>query len=336
VPIEQLFKRVRLEVNHTTSGAQTPWESSSLTSDFTFFGDTAVAANRAPVNAPVVQMASNLPSRSTRQAYEYVLSEGRPEYYQEFIEMYPHDPLCDHIRWLLSNLLLSQAWHKAVLANSPLAYKSFYDSYGNSPYAQVALKLETQPKLIPLMQATRFLAPQNIAPTLKLGNLGQTKYTPLMQGNGSQIVDLPANKQPNGAASQTPGKIVTMPAPSNTTTNSGGIGKIVTLPVTNTTQNAGNAKGNAGKIVSMPVNVAKGGSAIDVKPVSNQTRTNPIHVNNDVKVNNNPVNKVQVQNNGPQFNTTNRIANGGGNNFRQSMNQSPDMNGGNNHHGFMH
>src|SRR3954451_7132987 len=184
VPIEQLFKRVRLEVNQTTSGAQTPWESSSLTSDFTFFGDTAVAGARAPVNAPVVQMATNLPSRSIRQAYDYVLSEGRPEYYQQFIEMYPHDPLCDHIRWLLSNLLISQAWHNAVLANSPLGYKAFYDSYGNSPYAQVALKLERQPKLIPLMQATKFLAPQNIAPTLKLGNLGQRKYIPLMQGNG--------------------------------------------------------------------------------------------------------------------------------------------------------
>ena len=231
VPIEQLFKRVRLEVNQTTSGAQIPWESSSLTSDFTFFGDTAVAANRAPVNAPVVQMASNLPSRSTRQAYDYVVSEGRPEYYQEFIQMYPHDPLCDHIRWLLSNLLLTQAWHKAVLANSPLGYKGFYDSYGNSPYAQIALKLETQPKLIPLMQATKFLAPQNIAPTFKIGNLGQPKYMPLIQqgnggaqmngnlpvvqkpgdgnvigklGNGGQIVNLPAGKSSRTARRRRP------------------------------------------------------------------------------------------------------------------------------------
>src|SRR5262249_4144641 len=46
VPIEQLFKRVRVEVNHTTDGQQTPWESSSLTSDFTFFGDTTAAAGR--------------------------------------------------------------------------------------------------------------------------------------------------------------------------------------------------------------------------------------------------------------------------------------------------
>lgn len=371
VPIEQLFKRVRLEVNQSTSGAQIPWESSSLTSDFTFFGDTAVAASRAPLNAPVVQMASNLPSRSTRQAYDYVVSEGRPEYYQEFIQMYPHDPLCDHIRWLLNNLTISQAWHKAVLANSPLGYKSFYDSYGNTPYAKVALNLEAQPKLIPLMQATKFLAPQNIAPTFKIGNLGQPKYMPLMQqghgglqmngnlpimqkpgenngigklGNGSQIVNLPSgNNQPNGTPSQTPGKIVTMPAPTNTTTN-GGIGKIVTLPAANNTQNGGNnnagsANGNPGKIVSMPVNVGKGGTNVDTKPVNVQMQNHPIRINNDAKINNNPVNKVQVQNTQqnirPQINAMPARMVNSGNNFRQSMNQAPSIGSGN-HRGFMH
>lgn len=342
VPIEQLFKRVRLEVNQTTSGAQIPWESSSLTSDFTFFGDTAVAANRAPVNTPVVQMASNLPSRSTRQAYDYVVSEGRPEYYQEFIQMYPHDPLCDHIRWLLNNLLISQAWHKAVLANSPLGYKSFYDSYGNSPYAQVALKLQAQPKLIPLMQATKFLAPQNVTPSFKIGKLGQPKYMPLIQqGNGGSQMNgnLPAgNNQPNGTPSQSPGKIVTLPAPTSTANNHGGIGKIVTLPATNNTPNAGN--GNPGKIVSMPVNVGKSGVTVEAKPVV-QTQNHPIRVDTGiVKLNNNPVNKVQLQNNQQnnhaQFNTTNRMVSNGGNNFRQSMNQAPSMGGGNNHHGFMH
>ncbi|SFQ16538.1 Uncharacterized protein, contains caspase domain [Bradyrhizobium sp. Ghvi] len=349
VPIEQLFKRVRLAVNQSTSGAQVPWESSSLTSDFTFFGDTVVAANRAPVHAPVVQMASNLPSRSVRQAYDYVLSEGRPEYYQEFVAMYPHDPLCDHIRWLLANLLISQAWHQAVLANSPIAYKAFYDSYGSSPYAQAALKLEAQPKLIPLMQATKFLAPQNIAPTLKIGNLGEPKYMPLMQhGNGGMqtnanlpIVQKPVDgnvvgKLGNGTPSQTPGKIVTLPAPTNTTANTGGIGKITTLPVTPTTGNT-NA-GTTGKVVSMPVTIGKGGSTSNTKPVV-QTQANPIRVNNGVKLNNNPVNKVQVQNqqnNRPQFSTTNHAVSNGGNNFRQSMNQAPSMGGGNNHRGFMH
>ncbi|WP_298871858.1 caspase family protein [uncultured Bradyrhizobium sp.] len=343
VPIEQLFKRVRLAVNQTTGGAQVPWESSSLTSDFTFFGDTAVAANRAPVHAPVVQMASNLPSRSARQAYDYVLSEGRPEYYQEFVAMYPHDPLCDHIRWLLANLLISQAWHEAVLANSSVGYQAFYNHYGSSPYAQVALKLEAQPKIIPLMQPTKFLAPQTIAPTLKIGNLGQPKYLPLIQqGNGSPMnANLPVVQKPvDGTVS----KIVTLPAPTNTTPNNGGIGKITTLPVTTTTQNNGNNNaGPAGKIVSMPVISGKTGSTVDVKTTDVKTtnvqpQNQPIRVNTGVvKLNNNPVNKVQVQNvqqnTRPQFNAT---GNGGSNNFRQSMNQSPAMNGGNNHRSFMH
>src|SRR6476619_3343275 len=98
LPIEQLFKRVRLEVNNTTAGKQTPWESSSLTSDFFFFGDTAMAAARAPAHGPMIQTASNLPSRSVQQVYDYVLSEGSPEYYEEFIQLFPYDPLSDRIR----------------------------------------------------------------------------------------------------------------------------------------------------------------------------------------------------------------------------------------------
>ena len=104
--------------------------------------------------SPIVQTASNLPSRSVRPAYDYVLSEGSPENYEEFIRLYPHDPLCDRIRVLLGNLLEATAWHKAVLANSPVVYKSFHDNYGNSPYAKSALKLQAQPKTVPLMQFT--------------------------------------------------------------------------------------------------------------------------------------------------------------------------------------
>lgn len=175
MPIEQLFKRVRLEVNNVTDGQQIPWESSSLTSEFYFFGDTRLASSRAPSKTPVVQMASNLPSRSVRQVYDYVLSEGSPEYYQEFITLFPHDPLCDHIRRLLANYLQAQAWHKAVLANSPFAYKTFYDNYSNSPYAQVALKLQSQPKIVPLLQPTKLIVPERLAPTLKPTDLGQPK-----------------------------------------------------------------------------------------------------------------------------------------------------------------
>jgi hypothetical protein len=197
VPIEQLFKRVRLEVNHTTSGQQTPWESSSLTSDFTFFGESAVAATRAPANGPVVQMASNLPSRAARQAYDFVVSEGRASYYQEFVDRYPNDPLCENVRVLLANLLEAAAWHNAVLQNSPFAYKAFYEKHPTSPYAISAMKLASQPKIVPLMQATHLWTEKNPLPMVKATN------------------------------------IVTLPSPGNKNMPAGNFGKIVTLPVQN-------------------------------------------------------------------------------------------------------
>ena len=227
LPIEQLFKRIRLDVGSSTDGQQTPWESSSLTSDFYFFGDTAVAATRAPAQMKMAYAASDLPSRSSRQAYEYVLAENSVENYQEFIRIYPHDPMSDRIRILLGNLLQAKAWHTAVKANSAGAYKSFYEKFSNGPYAQSALKMAAQPKLIPLSQPTRILA----TPSVKTGGLGIAKdnfgRTPGPQGlpqGGGQIVTLPSpGAKPafgNGGAGT--GKIVNLPG--------GSVGKIGERP----------------------------------------------------------------------------------------------------------
>ncbi|WP_311966959.1 caspase family protein [Bradyrhizobium archetypum] len=260
LPIEQLFKRVRLEVNNRTDGRQTPWESSSLTSDFYFFGDTAVAAGRAPDRTPIMQVASNLPSRSVRQAYDYVLSEGSPEYYEEFIRLYPHDPLCDHIRALLGNLQLAKAWHKAVLANSPFAYKTFHDAFSHSPYAKSALKLQDAPKAIPLMQFTH-LAKQS--PNFKPANIGNTPALGISKGNLGAQAHMPMTT-----------KIFTLPAkgmntnnPINGGINNGKVGKITGLP---------------GKANSMPINAGKSGGNIGKVTLPGRVHNHPIRVTKPV------------------------------------------------------
>lgn len=194
LPIEQLFKRIRLEVNHITDGVQTPWESSSATSDFYFFGDTAVAATRVPENGPVVAMASDMPWRSVDQVYDYVLSEGTTRNYQEFLSRFPNDPRSDRIRHILADLTVASAWHNTVLANSPLAYKNFYEHFADSPYAQAALHLKSQPKEIPLLQADRLLVSKNIHPTAL--------------PTSSKITTLPAH----GMNSPGTGKVVNMPS----------------------------------------------------------------------------------------------------------------------------
>jgi hypothetical protein len=215
LPIEQLFKRVRLDVNNSTNGQQTPWESSSLTSDFYFFGDTAVAATRAPAPAQTTVAADNLPSHASRQAYDYVLAENSIEDYQEYIRLFPYDPLCDRIRALLASLVQAKAWHNAVLANSPVAYKSFYDKYSNSPYAQNALKLAAEPKIVPLTQPKQIFASTSI----KLGGLG-----PSQGGAGSAVVGI--DKLGHG------GQIVTLQSPGANGSPNNGAGKIIDLPGT--------------------------------------------------------------------------------------------------------
>jgi hypothetical protein len=216
LPIEQLFKRIRLDVGSSTDGQQTPWESSSLTSDFYFFGDTAVAATRAPAPTKTAYSATDLPSRSSRQAYEYVLAENSIENYQEFIRLYPRDPMSDRIRALLGSLVQAKAWHNAVLSNSPVAYKAFHEKFSNSPYAQSALKMAAQPKAIPLSQPTRILAP----PSIRLGGLGPAK--------GHFGLNPGAQTLPQGG-----GRIVTLPSPGSkisSGTGGAGSGRIVTLP----------------------------------------------------------------------------------------------------------
>ncbi|KRR06719.1 hypothetical protein CQ12_34515 [Bradyrhizobium jicamae] len=272
LPIEQLFKRVRLEVNNTTSGKQTPWESSSLTSDFYFFGDTAVAAGRTPDRRPIMQVASNLPSRSARQAYDYVLSEGSPEYYEEFIRLYPHDPLCDHVRLLLGNLRVATAWHKAVIANSPFAYKAFYDNYSSSPYARSALRLQAAPKAVPMMHFTH-LAKQS--PTFKPGHIG----------NVSTLGISKANLGGNFGHGQMPSKIVTLPAKGMNPVNGGNIngnmGKVTTLPGKFKPGSVNNT-GNAGKIATSPGRFNRGPTRFASKPMMTSRpmmKTAPRHFN---------------------------------------------------------
>lgn len=201
LPIEQFFKKVRLVVNDATEGKQTPWESSSLTSDFYFFGDTAVAAAtnvdptvRAQANASAnrpVQVAQNMRTRSPRDAYNMAIAEGSTEYYQEFVRVYPYDPYADHIRRLLAARLITLAWHGAVLANSTVGYQNFYSQYSDSPYGNLALKLAAQPKILPLYQPTKIMVAPQIAPQIKLTNfngvnLGQGNNAPIgLGGNGS-------------------------------------------------------------------------------------------------------------------------------------------------------
>lgn len=156
LPIEQAFKRVRYAVHQATDGRQTPWESSSLTGDFSFFPGGAETTGAASAAAPGPQVASlgagaitrsaegwqeELRAKSPREAYEIVIREDALEAYQAFLELYPSESFAPRVRSLLERRQELVAWHEAVTINTPAAYREFLASYPKSDYAAAAQRL---------------------------------------------------------------------------------------------------------------------------------------------------------------------------------------------------
>ena len=149
LPIEQVFKKVRVLVNEATDTKQTPWESSSLTDDFVFFSNVNVNNGApAPDVLPVRVTVAELGSRPVQTAYEAVIAEDSVEYYEEFVRVYPTDPRCDHIRRLLSRRQQMVAWQVATHSNSRDAYDGFVRRFGNSDLAFAARRLQERPRVV--------------------------------------------------------------------------------------------------------------------------------------------------------------------------------------------
>src|SRR5262249_42783271 len=103
LPIEQTLKRVRLAVNDAPNRQQTPWESSSLTSEFSFFpgatnADRVQLASAGAATAPaaarqetrsVESWQKELKPHTPREAYEIVVREDLVEAYQAYLTLYP-------------------------------------------------------------------------------------------------------------------------------------------------------------------------------------------------------------------------------------------------------
>ena len=167
VPIEQALKRVRYLVHEATSNQQTPWESSSLIGDFSFFPGEAQAGATPAGQRAGVQTASasaagaagaagtagakptrtvdswrqELRPRSPRDAYEIVIREDTVEAYQAYLVLFGNQPTAPRLRGMLERRQLMVAWYSAVTINTPASFGAFLASYASSDYASTAQRL---------------------------------------------------------------------------------------------------------------------------------------------------------------------------------------------------
>lgn len=142
--IEQMFKKVRVEVIEQTNGQQTPWDASSLTSDFVF-------AEEEPMTPEQLQ---------ELQLWNSVQASGDPVQIMLFLRGYPDGTYAQDARTLLSVLMereltdpnppapepvakgpsaKEQALFEAAQANpSEDAYTAYLDAFPQGVFAEFA------------------------------------------------------------------------------------------------------------------------------------------------------------------------------------------------------
>src|SRR5712691_8086198 len=153
LPIEQALKRIRVVVSDATNRQQFPWESSSLTSEFSFFpsatsGRTTVASAGQQPSASsrsearsVESWQKELKSRTAREAYEIVVREDKVEAYQAYLALYPSQSLAPVVRTIVERRREVIAWYTAVTVNTVVSYQTFLAGYAGSDFALTANRL---------------------------------------------------------------------------------------------------------------------------------------------------------------------------------------------------
>ncbi|KPF95738.1 caspase-like domain-containing protein, partial [Rhodopseudomonas sp. AAP120] len=108
--LPQLFDRVRLRVNETTKGAQLPWDTRTIDSNFMFF-------DRAPDAPPMAAVDQTLRSKPIRdfgaqEAYAAALDRDTLQAYGDFLAAYPNDPLAKRVRAIVAARREAITWRR--------------------------------------------------------------------------------------------------------------------------------------------------------------------------------------------------------------------------------
>lgn len=310
LPVEQVFKKVRLLVNDSTDKKQTPWDSARLNTEFVFFANADQPA--APVVVPAKVAVADLGSRPVRQAYEIAIAEDSEVYYEEFVRVYGADPLADHVRRLLNRRKQMVAWQNVTHRNRPEDYADFARRFRDSGLVLAARRLQERPRKIDIA-----------FPRKGEGRFGDGRFgiKVAVANNGRPVINLPGRGNGNGNGAGRP--VIGFP-------QNGGINPNGGRPVLN--QNGGN--GNNGRpVIGLPQNANNANNANNNggRPVINQNGNNngrPVLNQNGGNGNNGNANNGNGNNNGrPVLNQNGNNANNGNNNGgRPVINQNGQIN----------
>ena len=150
LPIEEVFKRIRVAVAQSTDGRQIPRESSSLTADFKFFGESSgQPSTAAGAGSPALASATRsvddwrqeLRGKDPKVAYELVIADDTVAAYQAYVELFAQAPAAPRLRTILERRRQMLAWEQAVAINTRASFENYLTNWGNSDLAATARRL---------------------------------------------------------------------------------------------------------------------------------------------------------------------------------------------------
>lgn len=150
LPIEEVFKRIRVAVAQSTDGRQIPWESSSLTTDFKFFGGESSSQPTLP-GAGSMALASgtrsvedwrkDLQGKDPKVAYELVIADDTVPAYQAYVELFTQASYTPRLRTILERRRQMLAWERATAINTRASFEAYLANWDNSDLAATARRL---------------------------------------------------------------------------------------------------------------------------------------------------------------------------------------------------
>jgi Caspase domain len=148
--IEEAFKQVRVSVNRATDGRQTPWDSSSLTNGFSFFGQADGGPKQSAAKRTVDDWRRELQGKPPEAANEMIVADGAVEAYEAFVALFAEPPFGPQARLWLDRQRRMLAWNDAVIGNTAAAYHAFLVRYPDSDLTATARKLEERTRNRPI------------------------------------------------------------------------------------------------------------------------------------------------------------------------------------------
>lgn len=137
IPIEQVFRQVRIAVHEATNGSQTPWETSSLVADVVLFQGAAQPSLALSKAAPNRQSFDGL---GPAEAYRLAIEWDSTDAYQLFLARFGGDPLALRVHRLLAKRQQEISWVATLKDASAEAFGLYLRLFPQSQYAPIATR----------------------------------------------------------------------------------------------------------------------------------------------------------------------------------------------------